>query len=325
MDILVTSSRISLSDHLDHFSARMGLRRMSHTVAPGIYRLGNPGPDSPVFVTANYTLSFDSLRSSLKGTDCFIMVLDTRGVNVWCAAGKGTFGTKELINRIESTDLKNLVTHRTIILPQLGAPGVEAHKVEEVTGFKIKYGPVRAGDIRQYLKLGKATEEMRRVRFRMTDRFVLIPVEFVHVLIPIAIVGVILYFVAGIIPALAAGSAILAGSVLFPILLPYLPTRNFSTKGYILGFLVTLIFGTINIYYHPGFPLGFKIITSAAYLLTLPPVTAFVSLNFTGSTTFTSRTGVRNEIFRYFPAMVWLFASGILVFIISLILNYLNK
>jgi len=325
MNVLSTSSRISFLNHLDHISARMGFRRMSHTVTPGIYRLGNPGPDSPVFVTANYTLSFDALRTSLKGTDCFIMVLDTKGVNVWCAAGKGTFGTSELIHRIDSTGLEDLINHRTIILPQLGAPGIEAHKVEEVTGFKLKYGPVRAADILQYLKIRKATEEMRRVRFRITDRLVLMPVEFVHTLIPIAIMGVILYFVAGIIPALAAGSAILAGSVLFPILLPYLPTRNFSTKGYFLGILIALFFGILNIFHHTDFPPGLKIITSTAGLLILPPVTAFVSLNFTGSTTFTSRTGVRNEIFRYFPSMVWLFASGILVFIISLILNYLNK
>ncbi len=325
MDILVTSSRINLSDRLDHISARVGFRRMNHTVDPGIYRLGNPGPGSPVFATANYTLSFDALRSNLKGTDSYILVLDTRGINVWCAAGKGTFGTGELIHRIESTDLKSIINHRTIILPQLGAPGIEAHKVEEATGFKLKYGPVRAADIQQYLELGKATKEMRRVRFRMTDRFVLIPVEFVHTLIPVIIVGIILYFVAGIIPAVAAGSAVLAGSVLFPVLLPYLPTRNFSTKGYILGILVALFFAIINIVHHIDFPLGLKIMTSAAGLLILPPVTAFVSLNFTGSTTFTSRTGVRNEIFRYFPSMVWLFACGMLVFIISMILYYLNK
>lgn len=325
MDALSTSSRISFRNHLDHFSARLGLWRMSHTVAPGIYRLGNPDPDAPVFVTANYTLSFDSLRSRLKGIDCFIMVLDTKGINVWCAAGKGTFGTTELIHRIDATDLKSLITHRTIILPQLGAPGIEAHKVEDVTGFRLKYGPVRATDIPQYLKLGKATGEMRRVRFSTKDRSVLIPVEFVHTLIPMAIVGIILYFVAGIIPALAAGSAILAGSVLFPLLLPYLPSRNFSTKGYFLGILIALFFGIFNIYHHTDFPIGLKILTSIAGLLILPPVTAFVSLNFTGSTTFTSRTGVRNEIFRYFPPMVWLFASGILVFILSLVLNYLNK
>jgi hypothetical protein len=298
---------------------------MSHTVMPGIYRLGDPGPESPVFITANYTLSFDALRTNLKGIDCFIMVLDTKGVNVWCAAGKGTFGTDELIHRIEATGLKKIINHLTLILPQLGAPGIEAHKVEEVSGFKVKYGPVRAADIPRYLKLGKATGDMRRVRFKLADRSVLIPVEFVHALIPLILTGVILYFAAGIIPALAAGSTILAGTVLFPLLLPVLPTRNFSTKGYFLGMLTAVLFAIINLNYQTNSTLAFKIITTGAVILILPPVTAFLSLNFTGSTTFTSRTGVRNEIFRYFPSMILLFTGGFVLFILSLVLNYLSK
>src|SRR3990170_3965571 len=97
--------------------------------APGLYGLGNPTPDSPAFITANYTLSFDALRSALAGRDGYILVLDTEGINVWCAAGKGTFGTDELVGRVESTGLGVVVRHRRLILPQLGAPGVAAHEV----------------------------------------------------------------------------------------------------------------------------------------------------------------------------------------------------
>ena len=92
---------------------------MGHRVEPGLYSLGNPMPESPVFVTANYTFSFDALRSSLKGIDGYILVLDTQGVNVWCAAGKGTFGTDELVFRITATRLHEVVKHRVVILPQL--------------------------------------------------------------------------------------------------------------------------------------------------------------------------------------------------------------
>jgi len=68
-------------------------------VAPrgtGLYAIGNPVPDAPVFVSANYTLSFDALRSALDGIDVLSWFIDTKGINVWCAAGKGTFGTDEL-------------------------------------------------------------------------------------------------------------------------------------------------------------------------------------------------------------------------------------
>ena len=95
-----TDSEITMADRLDHFLARWGFNREGHRVEPGLFRLGNPTPDSAVFASANYALSFDALRSALSGKDAWILVLDTKGINVWCAAGKGTFGTEELVRKI---------------------------------------------------------------------------------------------------------------------------------------------------------------------------------------------------------------------------------
>jgi len=229
-----TTSVITPANRWDHFLARWGVNRSEHRVEPGLYALGHPAADSPVFVTANYTLSFDALRSALTGMDGYILVLDTQGINVWCAAGKGTFGTDELVRRIEATGLSEVVQHRTLILPQLGAPGIAAHEVKKRSGFKIEYGPVRAADLPEYLKTHEATPEMRLVQFTLLDRLVLIPVELVFVLWPLLILAVL-----GLKGPVVA---ILAGVVLFPILLPWIPTRNFSTKGFILGGLVALPF-----------------------------------------------------------------------------------
>ena len=143
--IRTTTSIITSANRWDHFLARWGVNRMGRIVTPGLSRLGSPTTDSPVFASANYTLSFDALRSALAGTDAWILVLDTKGINVWCAAGKGTFGTGELIRRIAVTGLSELVSHRRIILPQLGAPGVSAHEVAHWFGFSVEYrqsGPV---------------------------------------------------------------------------------------------------------------------------------------------------------------------------------------
>src|SRR5512136_3444019 len=126
-EIRTTTSTVNFANRLDHFLARWGWKRESHRVEPGLYRLGNPDPDSPVFASANYTLSFDALRSALAGIDAWILVLDTKGINVWCAAGKGTFGTDELVRRIQAVGLSRVVSHRRVVLPQLGAPGVAAH------------------------------------------------------------------------------------------------------------------------------------------------------------------------------------------------------
>ena len=122
------SSELHWRDHWGAIKARWGVGRMDYAIDPGLYALGNPDRESPVLVSANYKMSFDELRSSLPGRDLWILVLDTKGINVWCAAGKGTFGTEELVRRIESSGLKEIVSHRSIILPQLGAPGVAAHR-----------------------------------------------------------------------------------------------------------------------------------------------------------------------------------------------------
>ncbi|MFH2103644.1 MAG: mercury methylation corrinoid protein HgcA [Chloroflexota bacterium] len=319
--IFQTSSRLAAADRWDHLLARLDVKRDERRVAPGLYALGFPSPDSPVFVTANYRLSFDALRSALSDLDSYILVLDTQGVNVWCAAGKGTFGTEEIALRVIATRLKDVVRHRRLVLPQLGAPGVAAHKVKEQTGFRVEYGPVRAADLPGYMQAGKATEEMRRVRFSLADRLVVIPVELVHALLPTLAVAVGLYFLAGWVASLAAVAAVLAGTVLFPILLPWLPTRNFSSRGFLLGALVALPFSLSVFLQHPDWPLAGRVAQGLQYLLIMPAVTAFLALNFTGSTTFTSRTGVRREIFAYIPAMAWTFGLGVAVAILSIFIR----
>ena len=304
-EIMPTTSALTFSNTWDHILARWAINRMGHRVEPGLYSLGNPTPDSPVFVTANYSLSFDALRSTLRGINSYILVLDTQGVNVWCAAGKGTFGTDELVKRIEMTHLHEVVNHRLLILPQLGAPGVAAHEFKQRTHFKVEYGPVRAEDLPEYLKTREATPEMRRVRFALKDRLVLIPVEFVAVLIPLLILIVL--------GAKGPIAAILAGTVLFPILLPWLPTHNFSTKGFILGGVVALPFVIIAFLKNPESALWLRSAWALVYALLIPPITAYLALNFTGTTTFTSRTGVKAEMFAYMPAMAWMFGIGLLL------------
>jgi hypothetical protein len=306
-------SVLTSANRWDHFLARCGINRMGHRVPAGLYSLGRPTADSPVFVTANYTLSYDALRTPLAGVDCYILVLETHGINVWCAAGGGSFSTKELVHRIEATRLSKIVDHQVLILPQLGATGVAAHEVERRSGFRVEYGPIRAADVPGYLKTREATEQMRRVRFGLGDRLILIPVELAHVLLPMLLAAVVLFFAGGHLVSLGLVSATLAGVVLFPMLLPWLPTPNFSTKGFVLGALVALPFVAANLlgslateFWHLG---GWSLV----YLLGMPALTAFLALNFTGSTPVTSPSGVRREIFAYIPVMAWMFGAGLVV------------
>jgi hypothetical protein len=309
--IQTTTGRITFANRLDHLLARLGWHRSEHRVEPGLYRLGDPDAESPVFASANYTLSFDALRSALAGIDAWILVLDTKGVNVWCAAGKGTFGTDELVRRIESSGLASLISHRKIIVPQLGAPGVSWQEVAKRTKFIVEYGPVRADDLPEYLKTHTASPAMRRVEFSFWDRLVLTPVEFMHVALPTLAAAAALWFLAGPVASLAAVSAVLAGTVIFPLLLPVLPTRDFSTKGMLLGVIVSIpfayVFGT-----NPNLPVWAGVLSAAAALLLILPVISYLALNFTGCTPFTSRTGVKKEIFSYVKVMAGMAALGVI-------------
>jgi hypothetical protein len=314
------STELSRADRWGGIRARIGMGRTRYRVDPGLYAVGNPGPESHVFVTANYKLSFDTLRGELGGLDGWVMVLDTKGINVWCAAGKGTFGTDEVIRRLEQTRLKDIVTHRRLLIPQLGATGVAGHEVKRQSGFSVVFGPVRAMDIKPFLEAGmKATPEMRRVTFDLADRLRVTPVDvlggrmylLLAVLLLLALSGLNgkSYSVAAIrnsgVPAAAnAVLAYLAGTLVFPILLPWLPGRAFSLKGSILG----LAFFPVSLL--AGFA-GDGLLDRLAWLLMIAAGVSFIAMNFTGSSTYTSLSGVRKEMRRAVPLQLVGAVTGI--------------
>ncbi|MFH1755515.1 MAG: mercury methylation corrinoid protein HgcA, partial [Candidatus Latescibacterota bacterium] len=173
-------TKLNFGDALGSWKVRWGIGRNTYRIPPGLYAVGSPTPQSPVLVTANYKMSFDKLRSQLAGDNAWILALDTKGINVWCAAGKGTFGTEEIVRRVEQERLAEVVAHRQLILPQLGATGVSAHEVQARSGWRIKYGPIRCEDLKAYFDSAmKANSQMRRIAFPLISRIKLIPVELV--------------------------------------------------------------------------------------------------------------------------------------------------
>ena len=320
------SATLSAADRWGGFKAAWSVGRMDYKVDPGLYALGSPGRDSRVFVSANYKVSFDSLRRELGGLDAWILVLDTKGINVWCASGKGTFGTGEMVHRIELTRLAEIVDHRKLIVPQLGAPGVAAHSVRQRSGFSVIYGPVRACDIKAFLEAGlAATPEMRRVRFSLRDRLRLVPVELVGSLKYLIFAAAVFLLLAGIgrdgyssAAVLSAGPrsalnlllATLAGVLLGPALLPWLPGRSFSFKGAAAGL------GTFLISFFAGLA-GRNPLEIIAWALLMPAIASFLTMNFTGASTFTSLSGVRKEMRLAVPLQLALAVIGVGAWTIS--------
>jgi len=315
------STKLTRSDRLSALKMRLGIGRMKYKIPPGLYAAGRPAATSPVLVTANYKLSFDRLRMHLSAFNAWILVLDTNGINVWCAAGKGTFGTAELINRIRITKLEQLISHRKLILPQLAAPGVAAHLVKEATGFNVKYGPVYAHDLPDYFRNDSRIKPgMRRVHFPLRDRLALIPMELMPALkyIPVFIAWLIIVqllrdhhlsfkILTELIPYFAA---IFCGSVLFQILLPWLPFRSFIINSWLLTIIFITTLGVLFAVDWSSFlPL----------LFILPPISAYLAVNFTGSTTFTSLSGVKKELAWGIPVIIISIISGMIIQFVSII------
>jgi len=304
MEITRVPATFTFADKLGAVMVRLALNRANYKVEPGLYAVGNPDADSIVLVSANYKLSFDTLRSQLGGLNAWIMVLDTKGINVWCAAGKGTFGTDEIVNRIAESRLETIVNHRRIILPQLGAVGVAAHEVKKRSGFSVIYGPVRARDIKAFIKTGfEATEKMRQVLFSFPDRLILTGVEFVlglkYFLIAAAAIIVLsglnssgysfdTLFRLGPLQSFILAAAYLSGTVIAPALLPWLPGRSFSFKGFAAGVIVIGILFMLNL-------TGGRLET-AAWFFIFAAVSSFFTMNFTGASTYTSISGVEKEM-----------------------------
>ncbi len=326
--IYQVSTELDYHDRAGSAKTRCGIGRMNYAIPPALYAIGKPDKTSPVLVSANYKLSFDLLRRELTGLDLWVLVIDTKGINVWCAAGKGQFGTAELARMVVCTRLPEIVSDRTLILPQLAAPGVSAHEARRQCGFKIVYGPVRAADIPAFLGADcKVEPSMRQTHFTLRDRLILAPVELVATIKPL--IGLTAFFFLlnlmamlfgrnPVSPNLLPGQtfsdlipfliAVLVGVVLVPALLPYIPGRALAWKGWVLGMFWALCFSLFAAS-NAGW------LQSAAYFLIIPAITAFLGMNFTGATTYTSLSGVTKEMGIALPLIIVSASLGLITLI----------
>jgi hypothetical protein len=310
----VIKSKLEKNDLVSTFFVRCGVNRYQYMVTPGLYGIGKPDKNSEVLVTANFKLTFDHLRKALDKINAWILVLDTKGINVWCAAGKGTFSTNEIVKRVKECFLEKIVDHKRIIVPQLGATGVSARDVKKQSGFRVVYGPVRANDIPDFLiNNRKADKQMRTATFTIYERFILTPVEIQAVLKPAFITALVLLVMAGIGPGifsfsnmwergmlsiLALAAGIFSGAFITPVLLPFIPSREFAFKGIIVGSIFSFLFLMAASSFIDGIT-GFL-----ALFLFLVAISSFLAMNFTGATPFTSPSGVEKEMKRYIPVQL---------------------
>jgi hypothetical protein len=298
--------------------------RDTYRIAPGLYSLGEPNEESPVLVTCNFKLTFDTVRRDLAGRSCWVLVVETYGINVWCAAGKQSFSTEEVARRVRMIGLDRVVRHRTLILPQLAGPAVAAHKLRLLCGFSGVFGPVRVRDLAAFLDSGmEANQEMRKVRFPLGQRLTLALVE-VHgarkfllwvlaACLFLAALGPGGFSPLGIIRAgLGAYATVMGGFAtgvfLVPALLSRIPFRAFAAKGLLAGAGVGILFAAL---------VAGTLPQALAQIAACSGFASWFAMNYTGSTPFTSLSGVDREMRVYMPVQGAMLVVAVLVWLLG--------
>jgi NAD-dependent dihydropyrimidine dehydrogenase PreA subunit len=157
---------------LDGFldALQTAFRLLPWPTEPGLRRIGSPDPSSPVLLTGNYDLTVRRLVRALAGRDVWLLVAPSGGINVWCAAAGGHLSTHQVVTALKTSNIDQLVNHRRLVLPQLAATGVLALDVFRRSRWQVRFGPVSANDLPEYLDTSIKTDAMRRVMFPLSDR-----------------------------------------------------------------------------------------------------------------------------------------------------------
>jgi NAD-dependent dihydropyrimidine dehydrogenase PreA subunit len=206
----------------------------------GLRVIGEPGPEAPVFVTCNFDLTVRRVRKALKGLDCYLLVAPSRGINVWCAAGGTILNAHSVLSVLKTSRIAERVNHRSLILPQLSAPGIDVAQIEERTDWHCSFGPVYAHDIPAYLADEcRKSASMRQVRFPLGDRLEMAvmwatPISIVAA-VPVAILGI------GYLPGVLA---LIWGFALF-LFVFYFPIMRWVPGP--VGLIKTLMLGLVGV------------------------------------------------------------------------------
>ncbi|MBS1252989.1 MAG: Corrinoid/iron-sulfur protein large subunit [Anaerolineales bacterium] len=223
-------------------------------VEPGLYRVGEPDTASPVLVTGNFDLTVRRVVRALDGeVDCWLLVADSNGINVWCAAGGDHFTADDVMAAVRTSGVEDVVDHHALILPQLCANGVDGWRIRKELRWGVHWGPARADDIPAYLEGGqRKTDAMRWVDFPLRDRLemVLVTLGFYGLLIlapiglfwrnmlwptSVSLVGLSLFYAAtmpwlpgrdGMAKSVPLAAIALAGLYVFSAFFGHLPPRR---------------------------------------------------------------------------------------------------
>jgi acetyl-CoA decarbonylase/synthase complex subunit gamma len=123
-------------------------------VQPGLYEIGDPTPDSPLYITTNFSITYFSVANEISGsgTPGWLLVADAEGMSVLTAWAAGKFDAERIGKAVKGNRIEEKLNHKKLVIP--GHVAVLMGEVEEeLPGWKILVGPREAVGIPNYIKV----------------------------------------------------------------------------------------------------------------------------------------------------------------------------
>ncbi|MFC2157111.1 acetyl-CoA decarbonylase/synthase complex subunit gamma [Acidobacteriota bacterium] len=122
-------------------------------VDPKVYPIGDPTPDSPVFVTTNFSLTFFMVSGEIEnsGISAHLVITDCEGQSVLTAWAAGKFDGEKIAKFIKEIKLEEMVNTRKIIIPGYVSQ-ISGDLEENLPGWQVIVGSQEASDIPSFVK-----------------------------------------------------------------------------------------------------------------------------------------------------------------------------
>jgi acetyl-CoA decarbonylase/synthase complex subunit gamma len=122
-------------------------------VEPKLYEIGSAGPDSPVLITTNFSLTYFSVSGEVEGAGvpAWLLVADSDGQSVLTGWAAGKFDAEKIAKTVKDSGIAEKVNHKKLVIPGHVA-GLSGEVEEELPGWQVMVGPRDAVDIPRYLK-----------------------------------------------------------------------------------------------------------------------------------------------------------------------------
>lgn len=117
-----------------------------------VYEIGAVTPESPVYVCTNFALTYFAVEGEVAASKilAYILPVDTDGTSVLTSWASGKFSADSISAFLESSGIKDKVTHTTCVIP--GYTAVLSGKLKEKSGWNVLVGPQEAAGIPAFAK-----------------------------------------------------------------------------------------------------------------------------------------------------------------------------